>query len=482
MFLPRFLVLICCISLAKAALPNQIVSLPGAPNVTFNMFSGYIVVNVSHGRNLFYWFVESQNNPATDPLVLWLNGGPGCSSLNGLLGENGPFYADIDGKTLRSNPSSWNQIANVLYLESPAGVGFSYSKNPLDYITGDYQTTADAVIFLQQWLLEYPKYVNNDFWITGESYGGHYVPDLALAVLKANDAGGKPQINIKGFQVGNAWTDATFDNKGSVFDWWTHAMISDDTYLGIMNNCDFAHIGPLSLSSRNQSRDDLCDTYLDQADSDMGDINIYNIYGDVCTSSSSFRHNEATWLARSLANSPVPSAFDHLSYPPKKSQKKKSLSSHNVGDCIPDPDPCFDDHLYEYLNQESVQQAIYANINYPWEGCSSLVDYSYTDLLSSMIPVYQQLIQTNKLSMLVYSGDIDGIVPVTGSRAWLASMNLNIDEPWRPWMWNDQTGGYVVKYDGLTFAVVRDAGHMVPYNQPQRSFELFSRFLTGQPI
>jgi len=476
----RLLVFICSICLVKAALPHQIVNLPGAPNVTFNMFSGYIVVNASHGRNLFYWFVESQNLPDTDPLVLWLNGGPGCSSLNGLLGENGPFIVNTDGKTLRSNPSAWNQIANVLYLESPSGVGFSYSKTTSDYTTGDYQTTADTVIFLQQWLLQYPQYTNNDFWITGESYGGHYVPDLALAVLRANEAGGKPLINLKGFQVGNAWTDAAFDNEGAVFDWWTHAMISDETYGGIMNNCDFAHIGP--LSARNQTRDDLCDTFLDVADTDLADINIYNIYGDICTSSSN-RHNgnEATWLARSLAASPIPSVFDHLQTSPKKSKKKQTSSSH-VGDCIPDPDPCFDDHLYDYLNQAAVQQAIYADIDYPWQGCSPLVDYSYDDLLSSMIPVYRTLLQMNKLKMLVFSGDIDGIVPVTGSRAWLGSMKLKVAQPWRSWMWNEQVGGYVIEYDGLTFATVRDAGHMVPYTQPQRSFALFTRFLTSQPI
>jgi len=92
---------------------DQIVNLPGAPSVSFNQYSGYITVNDTHGRKLFYWFVESQRKPATDPLVLWLNGGPGCSSLGGLLSENGPFYVNTDGKTLRANPDAWNKIANV---------------------------------------------------------------------------------------------------------------------------------------------------------------------------------------------------------------------------------------------------------------------------------------------------------------------------------------------------------------------------------
>ncbi|VDK27408.1 unnamed protein product [Anisakis simplex] len=71
-------------------------------------------------------FVESQNDPKNDPLVLWFNGGPGCSSLGGLIEELGPFYPNPDGKTLFENRFSWNKFANVIFLESPRDVGFSY--------------------------------------------------------------------------------------------------------------------------------------------------------------------------------------------------------------------------------------------------------------------------------------------------------------------------------------------------------------------
>ncbi|KAH0619416.1 hypothetical protein JD844_000029 [Phrynosoma platyrhinos] len=105
--------------------PDLITSLPGLPEMpAFQQWSGYLQAGPDH--YFHYWFVESQGNPSTDPVVLWLNGGPGCSSMEGLLAENGPFHLNTDG-TLYLNPNSWNQVANMLYIESPAGVGYSYS-------------------------------------------------------------------------------------------------------------------------------------------------------------------------------------------------------------------------------------------------------------------------------------------------------------------------------------------------------------------
>jgi len=144
--------------------------------------------------------------------------------------------------------------------------------------------------------------------------------------------------------------------------------------------------------------------------------------------------------------------------------------------------------MSEYLNQKNVQTAIHAQ-SMTWSDCSNKVDYSRDDLLTSMIPVYQWLLTNSNIRMMVYSGDVDGIVPVTGTRKWLAYMNMTISENWRPWMDSEsQVGGWLEGYkygsnpNGLLFATVRDAGHMVPWVQPGRSLDLFSRFLFNQPI
>ena len=133
----------------------------------------------------------------------------------------------------------------MVFLESPAGVGFSTSTDPDFYNTvGDSATAQDTLSFVKGFLERFPQYKDNDFWITGESYGGHYVPGASKAIVDSN-AAGDSSINLKGFLVGNAWTVAEEDNKGAAQYWWTHALNSDETFEGIMENCDFTGIGPL---------------------------------------------------------------------------------------------------------------------------------------------------------------------------------------------------------------------------------------------
>jgi carboxypeptidase C (cathepsin A) len=141
----------------------------------FRQYSGYLTVSEEHGRNIFYWYVESQHHPSTDPVVLWSNGGPGCSGLIGLLREHGPYLLN-DKLQLSPNPYSWNKVANVLYIEQPALVGFSYSETPSDYYTNDRKAAVDNYQLILEFFKRYPERQSNDFYIASESYGGHYMP------------------------------------------------------------------------------------------------------------------------------------------------------------------------------------------------------------------------------------------------------------------------------------------------------------------
>ncbi|KQK14831.2 hypothetical protein BRADI_1g18852v3 [Brachypodium distachyon] len=164
----------------------------------FAQYAGYVMVDAAAGRALFYYLPEAigNGNSSSKPLLLWLNGGPGCSSLGyGAMEELGPFRVMSDGKTLYRNPYSWNHVANVLFLESPTGVGYSYSNTTADYSRfGDNKTAEDAYLFLANWMDRFPEYKRREFYIAGESYAGHYVPQLAHQILRRSS----PSINLKG--------------------------------------------------------------------------------------------------------------------------------------------------------------------------------------------------------------------------------------------------------------------------------------------
>ncbi|GKV49927.1 hypothetical protein SLEP1_g56649 [Rubroshorea leprosula] len=410
---------------------DRVGALPGQPNgVDFNQYAGYVTVDPTAGRALFYYFVESPENSSTNPLVLWLNGGPGCSSLGyGAMEELGPFRVSADGKTLFKNPYAWNKVANVIFLESPAGVGFSYSNTSSDYTTGDTRTANDNYAFLVNWLERFPQYKLRDFFITGESYAGHYVPQLAMTILANNQNTNQTVINLKGVAIGNAYIDAGPKYLEGIYDYyWTHALISDETHNAIVKHCDFV----------NWTYSRICGDYLDIAKADAADIDHNNIYAPRC-------HDPAE-------NKGVPSSIDNF-------------------------DPCSDNYVHSYLNTPEVQTAFHARPT-SWESCNQVVFDNWTDNPITVLPVIKTLM-TSSIRVWLYSGDTDAVVPVTTSRYAIDTYKLPIKTPWHQWYTNLEVGGYVEEYEGLTFATVRGAGHPVPSYQPERALVMFSSFLQG---
>ncbi|KAK1631476.1 hypothetical protein QYE76_005791 [Lolium multiflorum] len=231
---------------------DKIVALPGQPpRVNFDQYSGYITVSEEHGRALFYYFVEAPYEASSKPLVLWLNGGPWCSSLGaGAFQELGPFRVNPDGKTLSRNRHAWNNLANVIFLESPAGVGFSYSNTSSENsVSGDTRTSVDAYIFLLHWLERFPEYKGRDFFIAGESYSGHYAPQLATVILALHKLGAT-SMNLKGIFVGNPLLDDYKNTRGMFEYLWNHGDMSDEVWGEITDLCKF---GPSESAACNES-------------------------------------------------------------------------------------------------------------------------------------------------------------------------------------------------------------------------------------
>ncbi len=169
------------------------------------VWSGFLSTS-SANRKLHYLFVESASKSSNTPVILWLNGGPGCSSLIGFLQEIGPYYLQEGinyqpGDKLTPNPHSWHKIAHLLFIESPAGVGYSIN-NETNFNHTDLTTLLDNTNALIDFYAKFPEYKSNGLWLAGESYAGKYIPDLALQIDNRN-AMGDTKINLKGIMVGN---------------------------------------------------------------------------------------------------------------------------------------------------------------------------------------------------------------------------------------------------------------------------------------
>ncbi|KAM0922244.1 hypothetical protein ACQ4PT_006294 [Festuca glaucescens] len=432
---------------------DRVGRLPGQPAVPFQQYAGYVTVNESHGRALFYWFFEAVADAPKKPLVLWLNGGPGCSSIGyGEAEELGPFLVHKGKPELKWNHYSWNREANLMFLESPVGVGFSYTNTSSDLKKlGDKITADDAYIFLLNWFKRFPQYKSHEFYIAGESYAGHYVPQLSEKIFDGNKQGPKENhINFKGFMIGNALMDDETDQMGMIEYAWDHAVISDRVYADVKANCDFSI----------ENATDACNKALDEYFAVYHLIDMYSLYTPVCTdpSLSSFRRSKKVGV--------------HGAAP-------KIFSKHHGWFMKPAGyDPCTSDYSEVYFNRPDVQAALHANVTkmgYNWTHCSDAIG-TWNDAPASTLPIIRKLI-AGGIRVWVFSGDTDGRIPVTATRLTLNKLGLKSVQEWTPWYDHLQVGGWTITYEGLTFVTIRGAGHEVPMHKPRQALSLFRNFL-----
>ncbi|PNT77308.1 hypothetical protein BRADI_1g60910v3 [Brachypodium distachyon] len=331
---------------------DKIRAMPGQlEEVEFDQYAGYITVDANAGRALFYYFVEAPRDPLNKPLVLWLNGGPGCSSFGaGAMLELGPFSVHSDNKTLYKKRHAWNTVANMLFVEIPAGVGYSYSNTTSDYHnTGDKRTTEDAYSFLVNWMERFPEYRDRDFFISGESYAGHYVPELANLIVSNNRDSNATSVMLRGVAIGNADLHDNLTLRASFDYYWMHAMISGKTYRTIQANCGF-----------NETYTNDCLNAMNLAIKEKGNVDDYNVYAPQCHDASN---------------------------PPRSS------------DSVVFGDPCTNHYVSSYLNRLEVQRTLHANttgLSYPWMDCSQLVfdNWNWKDSPETMLPSIKKLISS----------------------------------------------------------------------------------------
>ncbi|XXG39375.1 hypothetical protein AAC387_Pa01g0349 [Persea americana] len=451
-----FVVLLGLVALGVDGYPAEdlILRLPGQPKVGFRQFAGYVNVDEKKGRSLFYYFAEAKEHPEKKPLTLWMSGGRGCASVGGAFTQSGPFQPKGDGRGVRKNKSSWNKASNLLFVDSPAGAGWSYSNTTSDYNTGDASTAKDMYVFLLRWYEKFPEFKSRDLFLAGESYAGHYAPPLAIVLLNHNKHSTGFKFNIKGIALGNPLLKIDRDIPSIYLYFWSHGLISDEIGLAIKNHCDFEVF--TFTSPHNVTNE--CNNAIDEANNVIGNyIQNSNVIVDVC-------------------------------YPAIAQQQLrlgKSATKISLG-----VDVCLNQELTFYFNLPEVQHAFHANrtgLPYSWVFCSTdVINYSSTDPDTNILPLVKTIVQ-NGIPFWLFSGDQDSIVPLTGSRTIIRELaqdlKFKVTVPYGAWLYKGQVGGWATEYGNLlTFATVRGGGHFVAFTQPERALLLFQSFVSGKRL
>eukprot|EP01124_Arcella_intermedia_P027025 TRINITY_DN5208_c0_g1_i1.p1 TRINITY_DN5208_c0_g1~~TRINITY_DN5208_c0_g1_i1.p1 ORF type:complete len:478 (+),score=88.37 TRINITY_DN5208_c0_g1_i1:19-1452(+) len=364
------------------------------------------------------------------------------------------------GTEVRYNDLGWTRFANVLFIEQPAFVGFSYSNTSSDVNTDDAKAARDNKKFLEAFVsLEFKEFYGRDLWLTGESYGGVYVPSVSDLILKEKTGILYPQF--KGFMIGNP-----------VFS-------CQDGFIGSNGHYYIEQVNLLYWHGLASYR------------------NYYNWTSQGCNDPKTAQLPNCQWILQNVlaqvgvqvqqkkrsnqAPPPLPPPHSWPSLDPDaifqnfctgNASLAFAESPNSSGHC-----PSLESLIVRYLNRADVQRALNVR-SVAWSECSSMLNYTIAG--NSMVPLYEGFF-TNKPSfqILVYSGDQDILtVPFAFTQPCIAQLSGKLVSDWQPWFVHGATAGYVEVYDKYTYATVKGAGHEAPLYQPLLSFQLIYRFLT----
>ncbi|KAM7478984.1 hypothetical protein LguiA_027197 [Lonicera macranthoides] len=476
MLLP-YVVLVLLIFSGVIQSQSVIKTLPGFPGeLPFLLETGYIGVGEYDEVQLFYYYIESERNLKDDPLVLWLTGGPGCSALSGLLYEIGTFtfnYANSSGSkpVLELNPYSWTKVANIIFLDQPVGTGYSYGKTWEAYNNNDTQSATQTYDFLKKWLINHPRFLDNPFYVGGDSYCGIITPIVAQKIYEGNEVRDEPRINIKGYLLGNPFTDQLLDYNSKYKFAHRMGLLSNELYESVKANCEGEY---LEVDPNNT----LCANDIQVVEECLEKIREPQILEPWCGSWG----QEAKFLSRNLGlldENSIDLLFSSSQLLRPWCRNYNYLLS------------------YTWANDKDVQRALHVREGTisEWVRCNKTLSYTAGDKQSkshayaynvkTSIDYHRNL--TNKhCRALIYSGDHDMVVPHVGTEEWIQSLNLPIEIHWKPWFVEDQIAGYKMKYVKndyqLTYATVKGGGHTAPEYKPKQCLAMVDRWFANYPL
>ncbi|KAJ2500988.1 hypothetical protein GGH96_002305 [Coemansia sp. RSA 1972] len=439
---------------SMAALPNYQLRIkqPKLCDANTTQYSGYL--DTAEDRHFFFWFFEARNAKREDaPIVLWMNGGPGCSSFTGLLMELGSCRIDKGGKSASFNKYGWNDQAHVIFIDQPLNVGFSYGKD----VFNSYEAGQDVYKFLQLFYHSFPEYAQSELHVFGESYAGHYVPATAKAIHEANlEFSQKLSLNtlsaaekqkrvlpLTSIGVGNGLTDPLIQYK------YYSKMACNSTYDPVLrqDQCD-----------KMDSTYPTCARLIDACYKWQNRI--------ACLPAQTYCNSMLATYQQSGANPydvRIPCEGGNLCYP-------------IMGD------------IDAYLNSPDVQKELGSDVS-KFESCSQK---TYSGFMLSgdwMKPYVRELppLLEAGIRVLIYAGDADFICNWYGNKAWSEALEWSgktsfagsADEDW---IVGGKAAGEARTFKNFSFLRVFGAGHMVPYDQPENSLDMINRWIANKPF
>lgn len=408
----------------------------------------HIEVDPQNNGHLFFWHFQNKHIAQRQRTVIWLNGGPGCSSMDGALMEIGPYRLK-DEKTLVENPGSWNEFANVLFVDQPVGTGFSYV-NTDHYLTELDQMADQFMIFLTKFFELFPEYEEDDIYIAGESYAGQHIPYIADAILRRNERMPRTHWNLKGLAIGNGWVDPEPQYLAYTTFAYKHGLLVKDSNKAKLIEMQLS-ICMKDLAGGGADHVDTvsCETVLNdiltktQHKNDKGENVCWNMY-DVRKTDS------------------YPSCG--MNWPPDLAKVKP------------------------YLRRKDVIQALHINPDKKsgWVECAGAVSSSFKARHSKpSVQLLPGLLE--KIPIILFSGDQDLICNHVGTEELINNLKWNGGKGfelspgnWAPrenWMFEGKPAGIYQSARNLTYVLFYNSSHMVPFDVPHASRDMLDRFM-----
>ncbi|KAJ2823395.1 hypothetical protein FBU31_004297 [Coemansia sp. 'formosensis'] len=435
-----------------AAVPNYQLRIkePKLCAANTTQYSGYL--DTDEDRHFFFWFFEARNVKRENaPIVLWMNGGPGCSSSTGALMELGPCRVEKGGATTSDNAYGWNDKAHVIFLDQPLNVGYSYGKDVFDSMSAG----KDVYSFLQLFYHTFPEYANSELHVFGESYAGHYIPATATAIHTGNLAFSEKQeagllsvaeqekrvLPLVSIGIGNGLTDPLIQYK------YYSQMACNSTYPPVL-------------------KQEQCD--------DMDSK--YPTCARLISACYKWQNVLACYPAMMYCNSML------MTY------QRSGRNPYDVRRDCEGGNLCYPilADIDTFMNRPEVQAELGSDVK-EFTSCSQKVYSGFMLSGDWMKPCHHMVppLLEAGIKVLIYAGDADFICNWYGNKAWILDLEWSgktefNQEKDAPWTVDGDAAGEVRTHENLTFLRAFGAGHMYPYDQPGSSLDMINHWISNK--